>query len=330
MSTVMLESKRVIGAKVEATPYTRETLLLANYNFRAFNIQYSPDVEMVLHECARGNWSKLPMIAGKRFGKVSWSTYLTSSGAAATPPDWGFASRACAMRQSVISTTGVSYITHSNYGNVPITIEVQELEEGLAARGLVVVFVGCMGNKKIVIEGVGKPIRLDYEMQGRFEIIEDRTAGAVLKPAGFDTTSPNIVMGATMSAFGETVNLSQFEIDIKNQVMQEDGFIPVSGVVGYHVVDREQPAFKMNPYLQPLASQSFYARWLANTTGALSLVLSGAIPITISAPEIQVTKAYTPGSRNRMISNNIEGVLNGTTAEGELRILQGVGAEPAV
>ena len=330
MSTVMLESKRVVGAGIESAPYTREVLDVSDYDFRAFNIQYSPEIEMVAHECARGNWSKLPMIAGKRFGKVSWSTYLTSSGAAATPPDWGIASRACAMRQSIISTTGVSYITHSNYGNVPITIEVQELEEGLSARGVVVIFSGCMGNKKIVIEGVGKPIRIDYEFQGSLYIIEDRAAGAVLKPAGFDTVSPNIVMGATITAFTETVNLSQLEIDIKNQVMEEDSFNASSGVVGYHVVDLDAPTFKLNPYLQPLSVQNFYSKWIANTTGAMELILSGSPAITVSAPAMQVTKGYTPGSRNRMVSNNIEGVLTGTTAEAELRILQGAGTEPAV
>lgn len=330
MSTVMLESKRVIGAGIESTPYTRQTLTVSNYDFRAFNIQYSPEVEMIAHECARGNWSKLPMIAGKRFGKVSFSTYLTSSGAAATAPDWGNFARGSSMRESVISTTGVSYITHSNYGNVPMSFEIQELEEGLSARGLVVVFVGCVGGKKIIIEGVGKPIRLDYEFQGRFEIIESRTAGNVIKPAGFDTVSPNIVMGATVSVLGSTANLSKLEIDLKNQVMQEDGFAQASGVVGYHIVDRDAPSFKLDPYLQPLADRDFYTGWLANTTGVMSIVLSGSIPITISAPAMQVTKAYTPGSRNRMVSNQIEGVLTGTTAEAELRILQGAGTEPAV
>lgn len=161
MPSRFLESLRTVGYLIEATAYTATANASVAYALRAYNVKYSPEIEEYTRKYAVDHWGSFESVMGKRMCKVSFSVDMDWSGTAATAPKWFGLLRACAMTQTVFGSTGISVRSTSVTGNVPITLWVQDLEEGSSPRSVGIQTSGAMGNAKIVGDGVGKPVRID-------------------------------------------------------------------------------------------------------------------------------------------------------------------------
>jgi hypothetical protein len=85
---MFLSALRTLGAKIEGTPYTAETLTGADYDFRAYNIKYSPDLEEIKRKYATGDFSSFTSVIGKQRCKISFDIDLAWSGTANVAPEW--------------------------------------------------------------------------------------------------------------------------------------------------------------------------------------------------------------------------------------------------
>ena len=315
--------KRTMGCKIESTPYTAETLAVADYNVSAYNINYDPTIAEYARKLARGDASRDPSIMGKRSGKITFSVDVTVGAAAATAPNYFKCLQACGLKQTTFGAVGVSLVTDARYFNVPMTMEVVEMDEGASPAQLTIKFRGCMGNAKLVTNGVGLPKRIDFEFTGVLQNVQDRTFANQIMPTGFDAALPQAVLACTTSLFTESQNFDKITIDLGNKVELWTDSTKAEGFEGARIVDR-QPTIELDPAMSLIALHDNYTRLTGNSTGAYSETIGGGtIPITISAPKAQIIQAYKPGDREGRTINTIKCKLTRNLGNDELEILQG-------
>ncbi len=315
-------TKRTMGSKIESTPYTAETLAAADYKIAAYNVTYSGDIPFKSRKLVRGDFSNDVSVAGKRMLTISCSVDLYHSGTAATPANYFELLRACGLVQTIHGSTGVSLVTNADYSNVPLTMEVVEKDEGTSPSQVVIKGRGMMGNAKIALDNVGEPCRIDFEFKGVLVSITDRAYGSILAPTGISTEVPAAVLGASITLFSETQQFNSFTIDLGNDVQVYTDPSKSEGYEGARIVSRN-PTLEIDPDLELIATQGDYARLTGNTTGTFSVYFDEDSPLTLSAPAVQLIKAYTPGEREGHVTNPKSLELKRSSGNDEFKILQG-------
>lgn len=311
--------KRAIGLKLETTPFTAETLTSSDYDFRAFNVSYTPEIEAVARNYATGDYSAFSSIMGKRSMTVTFSVHMNYSGTVTTAPEWGKLLQACGFSETVLAS-GVRYLPDSSQCAVPATIEVQE--EGCGSQdALILICSGAQGNVTFIMNNVGEPVQMDFEFTGVLYDVKDRANGSIINPGGFDSSEPEAVLGSTITVFGEAATVNSVNATLGNAVELFVDPAQTSGYRGAYITGREA-TISLDPYLEPIATNDHFGRWSGGTTGAFSMTVGSNL--TISAPAVQITTAYAAADRNGISVNGIEGILTrGATGDDELKILQG-------
>ena len=313
-----LTQKRCVGFKLEASPYTRPQadLQQADYNFKAYNVGYSTEIEEAKRQYSLGTFMALSSILGKRSGTVSFSIDLGYSGTAITPPEFGKILKACGFAET-IGLAGITYIPKSSLSAIPAMIEVAELSEENPEKQLVIQLRGAMGNVKFTLDSVGKPVRADFEFKGVLQGIKDR-ATAIL-PAGYDATSAEAVLGAVVTAFDEALDLEKIEIDLGNTVELFVDPAASEGYSGAHIVGRA-PTVSLDPYMGSISQRPIWGRMTANTTGVFEMNIGENMAFDI--PALQVVKGYDGSERTGAVVNNLSCIVTKGTVY-DLRLLHG-------
>ena len=315
-----MTTRATLGFKIESTPYTAETLTANEYNIAAKGVSYSGEIPMFERKLARGDYSKDPSVAGKRSVKISFTVDLYVSSNLKDPPSYFGCLRACGLKQTVHGTTGVSLVTDSDYSNVPATIEVVEKDEGTAPVQVVVKARGCMGNAKLLINNVGEPISIEFEFTGVLVSITDRAHASLISPSGISTITPDAVLSAGVTMFGEAQCLNTLTIDLGNDVQLFTCPSYAEGYQGAHVVNTN-PTLELDSDLELIATQGDYARLTGNETGAFLTQVGGNF--SLSGPAVQLTKAYSRGDREGHVTNAKSLEFKRSSGDNELKILQG-------
>lgn len=309
-----------LGGKIEATPYTAESLSATDYDVRCYDIQVSPEIEEHKRVYATGNFDAFASSMGSQKGSVSFSIDVAPGTSLSTAPKFAKFLRGCGFVQAANGTSGMSWIKDSRYGNVPLTIEVQDLEEGTSPQALVTKLKGCVGTMTWEIAGVGGMIKFNFTFEGTLVSITDRTAANVITPGGFDTSAAERVLSVTASMFGETVDFASCTGDIANTISFEEDFTTTTGFNGAHITDHAVVA-ELNPFLHRLSDRAIYTRWKEGTQGSFSVATSN---FTISGPSVQVVKAYGSTDRNGFRANTIGLIFNRSSGNDSFKIAQGV------
>ncbi len=319
MSGFIIE-KRTLGISLEETPYTAQTLDANDYNIAAYNVSYDGDIPMKGRKLVRGDFSRDPSVPGTREVKFTFSVDWYAQGTAQTPPNYFLALRACALKQTVHGSTGVSLVTNADYSNVPVTIEVVEKDEGTTPAQTVIKGRGCMGNAKLILDNVGEPVRIEFEFTGVLSSITDRAYAALISPSGISEVVPDPVLSSGITLFGEGRCINTFTIDLGNDVQNWKCPTYAEGFEGAHVVSRN-PTLSFDPKMVLIATNGDYARWTAGTTGAFLAQVQGSI--SVSGPAAQIQKAYSPGEREGLVTNQETLEFKRSSGNDELKILQG-------
>lgn len=318
----IMDTTKAFGFKIETTPYTAETLTASNYIQKVTDVTISPEIESYARKLLRGDYSRDVSISGKR--KVSFTVTLDaySGPAAATAPQYFDLYRACGRKQTTHGATGVSVSTHAFYNRVPGTAEIAYLEEGATPRQVVVKVKGCMGKAKEELTQIGQPLKLTFEMQGALVGITTREYASICIPTGWDSGEPSSVLACTFSLFGTWQFPTKLTIDGGEDVQLFSEISEASGYDGARIVDRNVTG-ECDPDMVVTDDLDLYSPIINNTTGAMSLTIGGAIPLTISAPAVQITGGYTPEVREGHIANSLKLEFKRSSGNDELEILQG-------
>lgn len=314
-----LTSLTTLGLKRESTPYTAETLSASDYNFLPYEISYSTEIEEFKRQYATGNWDSFASSMGTQKGSVTFSIDMAPGLVPLANPTWAKALVCSSFTSAANGSTGIYYTKDSRYGNVPCTIEIQEIEEGTSPQALVIKMKGCTGNIQGEITKAGGMVKLTFTFEGVLVGITDRTSGNVISPSGFDTTSPDKVLSVTSSMFGETLDFGSCKFDAGNKLSMEEDNSVSQGLKGSHVTVSNS-TIEVDPWLHRISDRTLLTRMIAGTTGAFALTTTN---FTISAPAIQVVKAYGSADRNGFRSNNVSLICNRSSGNDSFRILHG-------
>lgn len=322
MALRLMDTDKIWGCKKEATPYTAETLVAANYNQRVYDISISPDIESYARKLCRGDTSRDKSISGKRKCTASCTVDLYPGATVATAPTYFDMIECCGWRKVTHGATGISLAPHALYNRVPMTIEVAFPEEGTTPRHIVIKMKGAMGKLKIESPEIGQPIKLMFEFTGVLVDITTRAYVDMIIPTAFDSALPPAVLATTFSFYGTWQFPKKFTVDGGEDIQLFSDISQAAGCSGSRVADRNMVG-DCNPDMFVTDDVDYLDSQVNNTTGALSVTIGGSVPFYLTAPAVQIVGSYTPEVDEGHIRNPLKLEFKRNLGNDEFEILQG-------
>lgn len=271
---VAVVKKRSLIIKQEATRGTFVDPADADFDIPFMDITYTAEKSTTEGKYATGDFDTYPAIMGTSRGTITASTYLWHSGTSATPPTVSKALGMLGLRQTINAGTSVVYDALANYelgpNDLSYSCVIQDPMAGNSANAKHVRFAGCLASGKVVMEEIGKPWRLDLEIQGKFVGEVDIANVNILNDTGLDTTVPNSIKAATITEASVAQQISTFEFDIGNVIELENDPSDVTGFKAAVITDRN-PVLNYDPMIDLLANDASYTRWNAGTESAVAI-----------------------------------------------------------
>jgi hypothetical protein len=296
----LLRKRRVLAAKIEATPGDAETLAAADGAFNVFDPQINPSIEFA-ERPGQGVFSPLPGTLGARGGQITFTTEIYSG--ATTPPWASTLLPACGF----IETTGV----FAPVSKPPGPDGVKTLTLGLYEDGRLKVLRGCMGTFVITFPAGRKPT-IAWTYTGLWV---DPTDATLIAPT-YPTESPLRFASAALTIGGVTPKIEQMTIDAGNTVVLREDANDASGYATALVTDRRIVG-SINPEAQKISADDVYGDWLSRAQKALAMTLGGDNnQIKFAAPKLQFTNVQD-ADRNGMIVDQIDFQLCRDDAAGD-------------
>lgn len=313
-----LTKKTTMLFKIESSPYTFEQPA-ATDALPCENIEFKPEVPVKEQKLARGDFSRDKSVSGTRSATLSFDVPIYYSGIASTVPKYFDLLRGCGLKQVAHTTTGVSLITDAAYTAVPISFQIQMMDEGGSPTIYTAKLSGCMGNAKFVSGKVGEYAKVSFEFKGVIYSFSDVAFASYIAPS-FSAYAPDVMLGVgvTLNSVGQCV--SNFTIDLGNTVELFSCATFASGFQGAHVVDRN-PTIEMDADLKSLATENDYNNVINNTTMAFLAQMTG--PVVFSAPAAQLVQAPQFAEREGHYVNNKKLELKRSSGNDELEIIHG-------
>lgn len=273
MGAPAVGKKRSLIIKEETTRGTAIAITGSDFDIPFMDIGWTAEKPITEGKYATGDFDAFPGVVGTSSGSITASAYLNHSGTNDTPPKIAKALEMAGLRETVNASTSVVYDALSSYEIGPAGKTFTCIVQDHMANGGSAIhhkFVGCLANVKFVAEGIGMPWRCDFEITGKYVGYTDETA---LTVGTLDTSVPNAVKSATITAGGDVQRISQFEFDIGNQIELENDPSDSSGYLGSVITDR-MPVLSYDPLVDILATDPVYTRWDAGTEIAVAISTS--------------------------------------------------------
>jgi hypothetical protein len=167
----------MLGAKIEATPGTEETLTNADYDFNViadsiamtFNFEPNSDPE----KFANGNYGEHKTTLGVKNVEISFSTYWYAEDTLTDAPETAKLLSACGLVGAVVGSTGYKFEDLVSGTGTTLTFNgVQVSTDG--ASSVTFPVVGATG-KYVKNADIGGTLKLDWTFTGAFELPVDST-----------------------------------------------------------------------------------------------------------------------------------------------------------
>lgn len=282
------ESK-VLLAKIEAT-YGTDPVPTGPLNaILATNVSLQPmEGEDVSRELERPYLGAQETIAAALRSVLTFSTELAGSGTAGTVPGWGVLARACAMAETIVALTSVTYS--------PISTAMESAVFYFWIGGTKHVLLGARGTAELTVDAQGIP-RIQWTFTGLWV---QPTEAAAATPSLGAYPAPLIASKANTPTF--TVNavslvLRSYKLTLGNDVQPR----LLIGREQIMIVEKAEQLV-CNVEAVPLTTLNPFALANARTMVAASLVHGTAAGniATVSTPRCQV-KRMTGYEQNQKI-----------------------------
>jgi hypothetical protein len=277
--------KTQVAAKIESVEGTKEALADAD-GFFAFNVQFTPDIEMKDRSIMRETFSPYPPSSGKRYAKLAFDVELIGSGVAGTAPCWGKLMKGCAFGETIVPATSVAY--------KPASLSIPSMTVAAYMDGKIKRIWGARGTVKLNAKA-GEFGVLSFEFTGaEFEDVD----GAMLTTITYPSAIPPIFMNAALSCDAFAAIATELSIDMANELGKRVDFSSESGYKSIPITGRK-PVGSLDPEEPLVATYDFYGKWKTpGALGQLQISANGGVGniVTITCPKIRYTK-ITPGER---------------------------------
>lgn len=315
-----IKPKRRMAIALETTSGTAIATADATMNIRVRDIEFDPEIESYLRAFASGRHSAASAVMGKRKATVTCKYDMACGAAVGTAPTARKLFLACGALETVTASTSVGYTPLStNDEGSSVTATIRIYETPTSGNSLIYTIKGCMGNCVLSMDDLGQPLVASFTFTGAFVSIADGTASVLTSP---DTSVPPAVLGATITSAGDTLKIGKFSLDFGNEVQLDYDPSDSTGYLAAYISNRA-PKLTVDPKAELVATDAYYTRWAAGTTGAFSLATATASSIkwTVSAPVTQLLTNKL-GERNGAVIFEQEYILMESSGNDEWQILQ--------
>lgn len=302
--------RMTLAGKVEAVEGTAETLAAADANALAYDVQFTPNVNVFSRKPVAQDLSPYSAIPGARSMRATFKMELKGSGAAGTAPAIGKYLRGCGYGETV--NGGVSVVYQRALGLPSMTLGLYAIPA--SGNNLRKLIHGARGTFKMSPR-TGDPPMIEFDFLGCYSAIAD-IAG--ITPSGLETTKPVAFLNTsfTMQAFAHKI--SQFMIDAGNALALRGDIAVASGYKSCLITDSES-IFSFDPETETVATHDYHGLMVAGTEASMSVAIGASAGniCTITAPKCQYTKVG-PGDRDGISVFSVEGKFNRNAGNDEL------------
>jgi len=266
----------VLGAKVETTPGTAESLVNADGAWNIMDAESNADITVSVRP-QQGTFRKLPGVPGARGATISFGLEIIGTGTAGVPA-WATTFLAgCGL----VNSAGVLTPRNENPGANVKTLTIG-LWESTGAAARLKLLAGCAGNVTFDIVP-GQSVRMNFTFTGVWQPVADV---AIITP-----TYP-ILMPIRAASGAFTINsivqtFASCTFDVGNTVVLRPSIATASGFA-HAIVTERTPTFTIDPEAKLVATDDVFGDWIAGTTRALSCAFQNATDrVTLAAPAVQ-------------------------------------------
>jgi hypothetical protein len=285
----LLKRKRVLAAKIEATPGTAEALTNAEASFNVYNLIAQQEIELETRE-AQGGFGMLNSVVGGYKGRITFSCDFSWDGTA-TEPSWADTFLpACGWVKSGQVFTPRTEDVGTNVKTLTIAIYQDGVRKILA---------GAVGNFQLVCP-TGRTAVCNFDFQG---IWQEPTALSILAPT-YPTAKGLRYASSTTTWASNALCLENITLDSGNTIVMKECGSTVSGY-DHGLITNRVVTVTGNPEAS-VARLDRYTGFVAMTEDALTWSLDGptnAVAV-LAAPKAQIV-AITEADRNMIVTDEI-------------------------
>ena len=285
-----IKRKRVLAAKIEATPGTAETLAGADAAFNAYNIMAQQEIEFESRE-AQGGFGMHTSLSGGRKGRITFSVDASWDGTA-TEPSWADTFLpACGWVKSGQVFTPRTEVPGANVKTLTIAV----YQDGMRK-----ILSGAAGTFTMV-NPTGRTAVFNFDFMG---IWVPPTDIALLAPT-YPTALGLRYASSTTTWDSVALCLENITLDSGNTVIVKECASSASGY-DHAIITNRVVTVTGNPEAELVATQNRFNQLIINSEAALTWNLDGPTNsvLTIAAPKAQII-ALTEGDRNGLVTDDI-------------------------
>lgn len=219
-------------------------------------------------------------LLGKRWVEFSFVVEIRGSGSAGTPPKGiGALLQACAMSETIVASTSVTYAPTTEYRS---SVTIYAYFDGLRHK-----INGCMGTAKLLFVS-GDTAKIEFRFMGKYQTPDDT---AIVSPT-YDSTVPPLVQGSTLTFDSITSFVAErLELDLNNAIAERPSIGDSTGIAGFDIASREGKG-SFDPESVLVATYDFWSAWEASTQKQISIALGASAGniCTVTCPKVVLDK----------------------------------------
>lgn len=295
--------RKLLLAKIETTYGIDPVPTAAANAMMAIDVKIMPmEGQDLDRQLDRVNFGAEPTIPVDLNAKLTFKIELQASGTAGTAPAWGPLLRACAMAQTLVASTSVTYN--------PITTGQESVAIYMHIDGLRHVLMGARGNAKLLIGASAVPY-IEFEFTGLFAQPTD-----VAMPTGVDFSAFKTPLAGTK------VNTPTFTVNAVALILRSLSFNLGNTVEGRYLIGSEEilitdKSEKVEIVVEASLLATFNSFTLAAAQTQMPLVLLhgtvGGSKVQLNVPNMQMLRPGAPENRQGVIERTLMGIPQPTT-----------------
>lgn len=299
----------VILAKLEGTYGTDSVPTTTADAMHALEVELTPEIDVNERADMGITMSRLAEVGGAQRQMLKFGAWLKGSGTAGTAPKGlGAMLQSCGFKETLVAVTSATYaLTSASLKSASIYGHLD---------GLLHKLPGCISDAEILLEANQLP-RINFDTKGLWTTPTDTTFPTSYTP---DTSKPKACKNLTATFDSYAAVIRSCSIKLNNTIAERQALAAATGIDGFDIVDRN-PTGKIVIDAVPLATKDYWAKLVADTTVALSIVLNNGAGniVTITAGQCRIQNIkYT--DQDGVLAHEIEFQLSRSTADDELSI----------
>lgn len=300
MAGERLKRKRILGAAIEATPGTAETLDAGDAAINVYDAVIQPDFEYT-DRPKNGSMSQLAPIPGARKGKCTFKTELIGG----TGTILQVLLQGCGCKLSAGVLTPQSKPPQES-GSSTKTLTIAIWQHGKKKQ-----IHGAQGNAVLRMQA-GAMVEVEFEFSG----VWDEPVDEALVSPTYPTAAPLQLQSGAISLGSWSLKTQKLDFDLGNNVVYRFDGSAKGGIFAAAITDRN-PKIAIDAEATLVADNDIYGLALASTAQAFAATMgSTGNKVAIAAPKA-VVRMPQEGDRDKLEIDDAELVLCANTDAGD-------------